>query len=263
MRTSNEPLLDRIGDDLYRAWKNIEPISPISMRFPQLTVAEAYSIQQRFVARRLAAAGKVVGKKIGVTSRAVMDMLGVNQPDFGVLLSDMYFSRGAEIERSSLIEPRAEGEIAFLLRRDLQGPGVTPSDVLAASDGVMACFEIVDSRIADWQIQIVDTVADNASCGVFVLSDRIVPVSSVDLGSCRMVIEKNGSIVGVGAGAASLGSPVNAVVWLANTLAGFGEGLKAGEVVLSGALSGLVDADAGDDFRMEVGGIGTCSVRFV
>jgi 2-oxopent-4-enoate/cis-2-oxohex-4-enoate hydratase len=162
----------------------------------------------------------------------------------------------------SLIQPKAEGEIAFILKHDLMGPGISAADVLRATDGVMACFEIVDSRIRDWKIKIQDTVADNASCGAFVLGDRMVDARSLDLRTCGMVLEKNGEVVVTGAGAATLASPVNAVAWLANTLGKLGMPLKAGEIVLSGALGAMVPVRAGDNLRVTIGGIGSCSVRF-
>jgi len=163
---------------------------------------------------------------------------------------------------ATLIQPRAEGEIAFMLKRDLLGPGITNADVLAATECVMPCFEIVDSRIRDWKIRIQDTVADNASCGVFVLGDQAVDPRKIDLSLCGMVLEKNGEIIATGAGAAALGSPVNAVTWLANTMGALGIPLKAGEVILSGALAAMFPATAGDSFRVSIGGLGNCSVRF-
>jgi 2-oxopent-4-enoate/cis-2-oxohex-4-enoate hydratase len=193
----------------------------------------------------------------------VMNMLGVFQPDFGMLTDGMVYNEGEAIPASTLIQPKAEGEIAFVLKKDLIGPGVTSADVLAATEGVMACFEIVDSRIKDWKIKIQDTVADNASCGVFVLGDRLVDPRGVDLNTCGMVLEKNGEIVATGAGAAALGAPANSVAWLANTLGRLGIALKAGEVVLSGSLAIMVPVKAGDSLRVSIGGIGGCSVRFV
>ncbi|MBM3374084.1 MAG: 2-oxopent-4-enoate hydratase, partial [Betaproteobacteria bacterium] len=226
-------------------------------------IADAYRIQQRLNARRIAAGERIIGKKIGVTSAAVMNMLGVYQPDFGMLTDGMVYNEGEAIPANTLIQPKAEGEIAFVLKRDLKGPGVTAADVLAATEGVMACFEIVDSRIRDWKIKIQDTVADNASCGVFVLGDRLVDPRGVDLNTCGMVLEKNGEIVATGAGAAALGAPANAVAWLANTLGKLDIPLKAGEVVLSGSLAIMVPVKAGDSLRVTIGGIGGCSVRFV
>ncbi|ADU98114.1 2-oxopent-4-enoate hydratase [Alicycliphilus denitrificans] len=259
----NTPLHEQLGEELYQALRQRQVLEPLSNRHPGLTIEDAYAIQQRMLARRLAAGEKVVGKKIGVTSKAVMDMLGVYQPDFGWLTDAMVYNEGEAIPADTLIQPKAEGEIAFVLKKTLQGPGVTAADVLAATEGVMACFEIVDSRIRDWKIKIQDTVADNASCGVFVLGDRLVDPRDVDLGTCGMVLEKNGEIVATGAGAAALGHPANAVAWLANTLGRLGIALEAGEVVLSGSLGIMVPVQAGDNLRVTIGGIGGCSVRFV
>ena len=259
----NPELIQRLGDELYDALQACRVVDPLTTRHPEITVEDAYAIQQRLNARRLAAGETVVGKKIGVTSKAVMNMLGVYQPDFGLLTDGMVYNEGEAIPASRLIQPKAEGEIAFILKRDLQGPGVSAADVLAATEGVMACFEIVDSRILDWKIKIQDTVADNASCGVFVLGDRVVDPKAVDLNLCGMVLEKNGEIVATGAGAAALGSPANAVAWLANTLGALGIPLKVGEVILSGSLAIMVPVQAGDSLRVSIGGIGGCSVRFV
>jgi 2-oxopent-4-enoate/cis-2-oxohex-4-enoate hydratase len=233
----NPELHQTLGDELHAALCGRQAIEPLSARHPEITIADAYAIQQRMLARRLQAGERVVGKKIGVTSQAV--------------------------PAATLIQPKAEGEIAFVLKRTLKGPGVTAADVLAATEGVMACFEIVDSRIRDWKIRIQDTVADNASCGVFVLGDRLVDPRDVDLATCGMVLEKNGEIVATGAGAAALGHPANAVAWLANTLGALGIALEAGEVVLSGSLAAMVPVRAGDDLRVSIGGIGGCSVRFI
>ena len=259
----NSTLIEQLGDELYGALTACQVLDPLSSRHPDITIEDAYTIQQRLIARRLGAGERVVGKKIGVTSQAVMNMLGVFQPDFGILLDGMVYNEGQPIEARTLIQPKAEGEIAFVLKKDLMGPGVTAADVMAATEGVMACFEIVDSRIRDRKIQIQDTVADNASCGVFVLGDRLVDPRDVDLATCGMVLEKNGEIVATGAGAAALGHPANAVAWLANTLGRLGMGLKAGEVVLSGSLGIMVPVQAGDSLRVTIGGIGGCSVRFI
>jgi 2-oxopent-4-enoate/cis-2-oxohex-4-enoate hydratase len=259
----NSSDIQTAGDALYQAMVQRTTITPLSTQYPDITIDDAYEIQQRMTARRLAAGERVIGKKIGVTSKAVMNMLGVFQPDFGWLTDGMVYNEGQAIEASSLIQPKAEGEIAFVLKKTLMGPGITAADVMAATEGVMACFEIVDSRIQDWKIKIQDTVADNASCGVFVLGDRIVDPRDVDLATCGMVLEKNGDIVATGAGAAAMNHPANAIAWLANTLGQRGIALEAGEVVLSGSLGIMVPVVAGDNLRVTIGGIGGCSVRFV
>jgi 2-oxopent-4-enoate/cis-2-oxohex-4-enoate hydratase len=254
--------IDRLGDRLFTAQREAQAIAPLTESHPLLTLEQAYGIQQRLISRRLDSGERIIGKKIGVTSQAVMDMLGVNQPDFGQLTDAMVVEQGASVSISRLIQPKAEGEIAFVLKHDLAGPGVSVADVLRATEGVMACFEIVDSRIRDWKVKIQDTVADNASCGVLVLGDRLVDPRQLDLFTTGMVLEKNGRVVGTGAGAATMGSPVIAVAWLANTLGRLGMSLKAGEVILSGALSAMVPVVAGDNLRVSIAGIGSCSVRF-
>lgn len=262
MNTSASTLSTKLGDELYEALVNRSPVAPLSERYPELTVDDAYRIQLHMIERRLSLGERVVGKKIGLTSVAVQTMLGVNEPDFGHLTSSMAFNSGDTVAASQMIAPRAEGELAFVLKRDLAGPGVSNRDVLAATECVLPCFEIVDSRIRDWKIRIQDTVADNASSAAFVLGHAAIDPYKVDFVTCGMVVEKNGGIVGTGAGAAALGSPVTAVTWLANTLGRLGLGLKAGEVILSGALSALVPVQAGDEMRVRIGGVGSVGVRF-
>ena len=256
-------LIEQLGTELYQALVDAKTVRPLTERHPDISIEDAYQIQKQLMKLRLAAGERVIGKKIGVTSKAVMNMLGVYQPDFGYLTDGMVYNEGQAIPMSRLIQPKAEGEIAFVLKKTLKGPGISSADVLAATEGVMACFEIVDSRIHDWKIKIQDTVADNASCGVFVLGDRLVDPRDVDLNTCGMVLEKNGDIVATGAGAAALGAPANAVAWLANTLGRLGIALEAGEVVMSGSLAIMVPVAAGDNLRVTIGGIGSCSVRFV
>ncbi|MCG2633665.1 MAG: 2-oxopent-4-enoate hydratase [Gammaproteobacteria bacterium] len=256
--------IQHYGQELYQALRSVTPIEPITSRSPEITLDDAYNIQLEIVRQRMELDGEtIIGKKIGCTSKPVQAMLKVNQPDFGHLLSGMAYNDGDTLPISThLMQVKAEGEIAFILKRDLSGPGITNADVLAATECVMPCFEICDSRIRDWQINIQDTVADNASSGLFVLGDHAVSPEKVDLTVCGMLLEKNGEVVATGAGAASLGSPVNAVAWLANTLGERGITLKAGEVILSGALAAMVPAAAGDHMRVTIGGIGSASVLF-
>lgn len=255
--------IERYGDELYQALVTREAVAPLTDREPDMTIEDAYRIQLRMIQRRLDLGETVIGKKIGVTSKVVMDMLKVNQPDFGHLLSGMVFSEGEPIPANSLIAPRAEAEVAFMLKRDLQGPGVMAADVLRATECVMPCFEIVDSRIQDWKIKIQDTVADNASCGVFVLGGVRADPRRLDLALAGMVLEKNGEVISTSTGAAVQGSPVNAVAWLANTLGRLGITLKAGEVILSGSQSPLLPVVAGDSLYCSVGGLGGAAVRFI
>lgn len=254
---------DRLGDELYAALRGRHTVAPLTGRVPGVTIDDAYGISRRLLARRLADGERIVGKKIGVTSEAVQRMLDVHQPDFGFLTDAMLFQSGATIPiGQTLIQPRAEGEIAFVLARDLAGPGVTEDDVLAATRCVRPCFEIVDSRIRDWKIRIEDTVADNASSGVFVLGASEVDPRAVELASCRILVEKNSAPLSEGVGAAALGSPAYCVAWLANTLSRFGIALEAGEVILSGSLVPLEPVRAGDRLSLMLEGIGEASVSF-
>jgi 2-oxopent-4-enoate/cis-2-oxohex-4-enoate hydratase len=252
--------IDRLAAELHAALRHCKPVSPLTDRVPGISIADGYAISQRLLSIRLEEGERVIGKKIGITSAAIQDVLNVRQPDFGYLTDAMAWSTGATLPLANrLIQPRAEGEIAFVLKRDLEGPGVTNADVLRATEGVMACFEIVDSRIEDWKIRIEDTVADNASSGMFVLGERMVDPAAVDLAMCAMVIEKNGHVATTGAGAAALGSPVSAVAWLANTLGRLDTSLRAGEIILSGSLGALVHFGSADHLRLRIGGIGEVS----
>lgn len=259
----NQTSLDTYSAELFRALRTRQPVEPLTTREPALTLDEAYRISLGILARREAEGERVVGKKIGATSRAVQDMLKVDQPDYGFLTDRMRYAEGVPVPVSrELIQPKAEGEIAFVLKRDLMGPGVTPADVIAATEGVAPCFEIVDSRVRDWKIAIQDTIADNASSGLFVVSDKLVSVHDVDLITCGMVLWKNGEVIATGAGAAALGSPVNCMTWLANALGAYGMPLKAGEVILSGSLVPLIPIAAGDCMEVAVGGLGRLKVEF-
>ncbi len=255
--------IQHYGDELYQALLSRTAVAPLTDREAGITIEDAYQIQLRMIQRRLDAGETIVGKKIGVTSKIVMEMLNVDQPDFGQMTSGMVFNEGEAIRCDTMIAPKAEAEVAFMLKRDLMGPGVTAADVLRATDCVMPCFEIVDSRIRDWKIKIQDTVADNASCGVLTLGGLRKSPRHLDLALAGMVLEKNGEVISTSAGASVQGSPVNAVAWLANTLGRLGIGLKAGEVILSGSQSPLVPVKPGDSLVCSVGGLGGTSVRFI
>lgn len=255
--------VERLGDELYDALRARRAVPPLTGRARGLTIDDAYLVSRRMLSRRLGDGERVVGKKIGVTSEAVQRMLDVHQPDFGFLTDAMLFEDGATVPASTtLVQPRAEGEIAFVLARDLAGPGVTENDVLAATRCVRPCFEIVDSRIRDWKIRVEDTIADNASSGVFVLGRGEADPRHVDLAACRIRVEKNGRPLSEGVGAAALGSPVYCVAWLANTLGHFGIPLRAGEVILSGSLVPLEPVRAGDRMHLVLEGVGEASVEF-
>tara|TARA_R110002110_G_scaffold406421_1_gene626382 strand:- start:198046 stop:198834 length:789 start_codon:yes stop_codon:yes gene_type:complete len=254
-----------LGEELYHALRSRSTVQPFTDRDIGITIEDAYHISQHMVQQRVSIDGeKVIGKKIGVTSKPVQDMLNVFQPDFGFLTDAMEYPDGAEIPvAGNLIQPKAEGEIAFRLKKDLVGPGVTEQDVLDATATIMPCFEIVDSRIDDWKIKIEDTVADNASCGVYVLGKNEVDPRDFDLPNLKMTIYKNGEFESEGLGSAVQGNPLTAVAWLANTLGEYGIPFRAGEVILSGSLAPLIPVVAGDEMKLELAGIGGCTCKFV
>ena len=251
------------GEALFRALRERRTIEKLIEQDPSLSIDDAYTISLDFLARRLKDGEKVVGKKIGATSNAVQDMLGVDQPDFGFLTDWMHVEGDIDMDAKALIAPRAEAEIAFILGQGLTGPGVTAEDVVAATEFIAPCFEIVDSRIRDWKIAIVDTIADNASCGVFILGEARADPRDFDLPSLHITVTKNGAPLSEGYGSAVQGNPAQAVAWLANTLGTYGITLDAGDVILSGSLVPLADAVRGDLFAMELHGIGGCAARFV
>lgn len=239
------------------------PVDPLTEAVPGMTIADSYTIQELNIRRRLAEGRVLCGRKIGLTSRAMQTLLGVSEPDFGALLDDMFVEDGESVAADTLIQPKAEAEVAFVLRKDLAGPGVTTIEALRAIEGAAAAIEVVDSRIADWRITIADTIADNASSGRVVLGTRLVPVHQLDLRLVGMGIWHNGELADSGAGVAALGNPVRCVAWLANTLGMLGSGLRAGDVVMSGALHRAFDVVAGDTVRAEFDRLGSVSLRFV
>ena len=261
----DEQTINRLGDELYGALRQCRTLTPLTDRESDITIEDAYHISLRMVNRRVKEDGeRIVGKKIGVTSKPVQDMLGVFQPDFGFLTDAMVYVDGADIPvAGNLIQPRAEGEIAFRLKSDLVGPGVTEQDVLDATETIMPCFEIVDSRIDDWKIKIQDTVADNASCGVYVLGENEVDPRDYDLPNLKMKIYKNGEFHSEGLGSAVQGNPLTAVAWLANTLGELGIPFLAGEIILSGSVVPLEPAVAGDTFALDLAGLGGVRLSFV
>lgn len=253
-----------LGEELYHALRDCKTLPPLTDRCDGIDIEDAYYISQAMLEARLKDTGdKVVGKKIGVTSAPVQEMLGVFQPDFGFLTSAMHVENGAAVTiEGNLIQPRAEAEIAFMLKHPLQGPGVTEADVLAATECIIPCFEIVDSRIDDWKIKIQDTVADNASCGVYVLGEERIDPNTVDLPNLQVTVFKNGEKISEGKGSAVQGNPLTAVAWLANTLGEFGIPFNAGEVILSGSLVPLEPVVAGDEMHMELEGLGSSTIKF-
>jgi len=254
--------VQQLAEQLYSAQENRTPIDPLTEMEPDISVDEAYAVQIENIKRKTESGHVISGKKIGLTSLVMQQMMNVNEPDYGHLLNTMNIEDG-QIPMDDLLQPKMEGEIAFVLAKDLVGPDVTPQQVLEATEYVVAALEIVDSRVRDWKIKLPDTVADNASSGVYVLSDKRVPVSEVCLPDVDMVFYKNGVELNRGKGSAALGDPAICVAWLANKLWAYGVTLKKGEVVLSGALSAAVDAKRGDVFRAEMSTLGPIEARFV
>lgn len=239
------------------------PIEPLSVTHPDLTVQTAYQVQLAGIEAKRARGRRIIGKKIGLTSKAMQDMFGVREPDYGHLLDDMLLFEGQACRRDALLLPKVEGEVAFVMERRLAGPGANVADVLRATAGVMPALEIVDSRIRDWKIKLPDTVADNASSARLVVGSRLLPVRDFDLRLIGMCLQKNGAVVNSGAGVAVWGHPAAAVAWLANKLSEFGGALEPGDVVLSGAVTAAADVAAGDEVRAEFDRLGSVSVKFV
>lgn len=234
---------------------------PLSEEFSDLTIDDAYRIQTELIQLKAAEGATVVGHKIGLTSSGMQDLLGVKEPDFGRLLDIMRVDDDGDVDITLLLQPRIEAEIAFVLSQDLSGPGVTRAEVVNATEAVAPALEIIDSRIEDWKIKLIDTVADNASSGMYVVGDG-VPPSGIDLPLLNMELQRNGDVVGKGVGAATLGDPAAAVAWLANKLSEWGVGLEKGHTILSGALSPAVPVSAGDEVKAAFDELGTVSVRF-
>lgn len=238
------------------------PVPPPSRSHPDLTVADAYAIQLGVQAERLAEGRTIRGYKVGLTSQAMQRQMGVSEPDYGYLLDDMLHSDHDLLSVEGFVQPRVEPEIAFVLRSPLSGPGVTLVDAVRAVDVAVPALEVIDSRIQEWQIGLVDTIADNASSGAVVLGSSAVRPEQLDLRLAGVLLRRNGEVVATGAGAAVLGSPLVALVWLANTLGRLGVTLEPGHVVLSGSCTAAVPVSPGDTFSATVAGIGTVTTTF-
>lgn len=238
------------------------PIDPVSRHWSGLDVVDAYEIQSINAQQRLAAGGALRGHKVGLTSRAMQQMLGVQEPDYGHLFADMFWPDGSTVPIDELCQPRVEIEVAFVLHDTLSGPGVTVADVLRTTAFVLPAIEIIDSRVRDWEITLADTIADNASSARVVLGGKATRTDGIDLRLLGCVLRRNGEIVETGASGAALGNPAGAVAWLANKLAEFGVGLETGHVVMPGACTRAIDVHRGDVIRGEFDELGSVSVGF-
>lgn len=237
------------------------PIPPFTDARPDLGMEDGYAIQRHLVASLIERGETITGYKLGLTSRPMQELLGVDSPDFGPVFASTVYRDGAELPVDAFIAPRIEGEVAVILGEDVSGPQCTAADVRRATAGVAAALEIVDSRILDWRIKLADTVADLASNGAIALSSMVVPIDDLDPRLLGMVFTRNGELVATGAGAAALGDPLAAVAWLANTLAPLGATLPAGSVIMTGALHAMVPVAPGDVFRAEFDHLGPITIR--
>lgn len=252
------------ADRLERASSSGIACEPVADLIGPSDIAGAYAVQQVVTERRIAAGARLVGRKIGLTSAAVQRQIGVDRPDFGVLFEDMHYDDGQTIPFDRLLQPKAEGEIAFRLGRDLDDPALVsgPDAVRSAIDAALPAVEIVDSRIASWRIGITDTVADNASSGVYVLGTNATPLTGFRPVDATMTMRRNGTVVSEGTGRDCLGDPVEALLWLARTALEIGSPLRAGDLVLSGALGPMVDVHPGDVIEVAIEPLGTLTARF-
>lgn len=251
------------AEALYAARLSRKAIKPLSEDAAGLTLLDAYKISDLNLRRRLAEEKtKLIGKKIGLTSRAVQKQLGVDQPDFGYLTANMNVALGDSVSMSKLMQPKVEGEVAFVLKRDLAGPHLTAADVIKATDFILPCIEIIDSRIKDWKIKVEDTIADNASSALYVLGSQPKRLGDYDLRMAGMVLRKNNEVESTGVGMACMEHPINALLWLANQMGSLGEKLRAGEIILTGAFGPVVSVVANDHIEVEIQGLGAVNCRF-
>ncbi|WP_300007677.1 fumarylacetoacetate hydrolase family protein [Pseudonocardia sp.] len=246
---------------LYDARRTRVPIPPFTDADPGLGMADGYAVQRELIALLLADGDRIIGHKVGLTSKPMQKMIGVDSPDHGPVLASTVYRDGDTIPLDRFIQPKIEAEIVFVLGERLQGPGVTVTQAHAAIAGAVAAMEIVDSRIVDWKIKLADTVADLASNGAMATSSRIVPLDGIDSRLIGMTLTRNGELIDTGAGAAALGDPVAVVAWLANVLGENGVALEAGHLIMTGALHAAVPMTPGDVFRAEFDRLGPITVR--
>lgn len=236
-------------------------IPPLTQRFPEMTPTDAYAVQQGLVAGLLAGGDAIIGYKLGLTSRPMQKLLGVDQPDYAPILGSTVYADGSVVSLDDFISPRMEAEICVVLKDEVSGPRCTAAEVWQSTVGLVASLEIVDSRIADWQISLADTIADLASNGAVAFGSRVIGLDDFDPALIGMVLTRNGDVVATGAGAAALGGPIDAVAWLANTLHPLGISLPAGSIIMTGALHAAVSLQRGDVFRADFDRLGPITLR--
>jgi len=253
--------IEELANVLWSASETRIPCAPLTEE-ATFSLEDAYAVQKHNIERRLADGASLVGRKIGLTSFAIQEWLQVDEPDFGGLLDTMVVPNGGCADTGALLQPRAEGELAFVFGSSLKGPGVSPAQVIASTDFVLPAIEIVDSRVRDWKITLEDTVADNASSGMFVLGSKPGYLTDFNTRTVGLTLRKNGASVSTGVGAACMGDPVNAVTWLVNKLGTLGSGIEQGEVILSGALGPVTPVEKGDWLTATIGDMADVVVRF-
>jgi 2-keto-4-pentenoate hydratase len=258
----NTSTIETIAKQLRNASQTHELIPPIREIIGVEDLDTAYQIQTQNINLRVEAGARIVGRKIGLTNKIIQKQLGVDQPDFGAILDTMEVLNGDEIPWNELHQPKAEAEIAFILGKNITNPTITTHELISSIDYALPCIEIVGSRVENWNIKITDTIADNASASHYVLGHRPAKLSDFDMVKCKMKMTKNGEIASEGSGAACLGSPLNATIWLAKTMIKNGTPLRAGDVILTGALGPMVAGEPGDNFETEIEGLGSVSVSF-
>ena len=252
---------EKLAADLAQAERSRVAIAPLTAANPDIDVVDAYEIQLINIRQRIAEGARVVGHKVGLSSEAMQQMMGVDEPDYGHLLNEMQVFEDVPVKTANYLYPRVEVEVVFILAQDLPGAGCTEADVLAATEAFAPAIELIDSRITDWKIKLCDTIADNASSAGFVLGKQRVKPSDIDIRAINASLTKNGEVVAEGRSDAVLGNPVTAVAWLARKVESFGVRLKAGDIVLPGTATRAIDVHAGDDCVADFAGLG--SVRLV
>ena len=253
---------DELAADLAQAERSREPIAPLTSAYPDIDVVDAYEIQLINIRQRVAEGARVLGHKVGLSSKAMQQMMGVDEPDYGHLLDEMQVFEDTPVKAASYLYPRVEVEVGFILAADLPGAGCTEDDVLAATEALVPSIELIDTRITDWKIALCDTIADNASSAGFVLGSARVAPGDVDVKAIDATLTRNGEVVAEGRSDAVLGNPVTAVAWLARKVESFGVRLKKGDIVLPGSCTRAIDVHAGDKFIADFAGLGAVRLSF-